>query len=672
MQKELLFGAAYYPEYMPYERIDTDFSMMKKAGMNVIRVAESTWSTLEPKDGEFDYTYIDQILKKAEEYGLQVIVGTPTYAIPSWMADAHPEVMVMTAAGRQIYGRRQIMDITDPVFLRYAERVIRKLISHVADHSCVIGYQIDNETKYYDNSSELLHQKFREHLQQKFGTTEKLNQAYGLAYWSNSISDWEHFPNPDGTINAGIAGEYDRFRRHLVTEYLQWQADIVSEYKSKEQFITQNFDFDWKGYSYGVQTDVNHYEASSAVTLAGCDIYHPSQDALTGAEIAFGGDMTRCLKMQPYLTIETQAQAFKPWTPYPGQLHLQAYSHLASGAIGMMYWNWHSIHNSMETYWKGVLSHDLQENPVYLEACQIGTEWKKLSPELQGMKKENRVALVVDNHSLTALKWFGIDPAFTYNDAVRLAYDSLYELNIECDILDVNALNTMGTGQYDMLITPALYSATEETIHNLKAFAAAGGVLVSTLRSFVSDDHFSVYPDLAPHAMNDVFGMYYQEIADPGKTTVEGSPAKYMLELLQVTDAEVLMQYEHKYWGAYAAVTENTFGKGKAYYIGTVADKKIWKKIFAKARKDVFVIHPDRQRPLSENYEWPVIIRNGMGTDGSMLHYIMNYSEQEQAIDCPYAQVKDLLTEQIFAKGDVINLHDWDVKVMKQTGKMDD
>ena len=158
MQKNLLFGAAYYPEYMPYERIDTDFSMMKKAGMNVIRVAESTWSTLEPKDGEFDYTYSDQILKKAEEYGLQVIVGTPTYAIPSWMADAHPEVMVMTAAGRQIYGRRQIMDITDPVFLRYAERVIRKLISHVADHSCVIGYQIDNETKYYDNSSELLHQ----------------------------------------------------------------------------------------------------------------------------------------------------------------------------------------------------------------------------------------------------------------------------------------------------------------------------------------------------------------------------------------------------------------------------------------------------------------------------------------------------------------------------------
>ena len=83
--EKLMFGAAYYPEYMPYDRMDQDFAMMKKAGINTIRIAESTWSTLEPEDGVFNFSYIDRILEKAQEEDMDVIVGTPTYAIPSWL-----------------------------------------------------------------------------------------------------------------------------------------------------------------------------------------------------------------------------------------------------------------------------------------------------------------------------------------------------------------------------------------------------------------------------------------------------------------------------------------------------------------------------------------------------------------------------------------------------------
>ena len=48
---KLYFGAAYYSEYLPYDRVEKDMEMMEKAGMNVIRIAESTWSTLEPQEG---------------------------------------------------------------------------------------------------------------------------------------------------------------------------------------------------------------------------------------------------------------------------------------------------------------------------------------------------------------------------------------------------------------------------------------------------------------------------------------------------------------------------------------------------------------------------------------------------------------------------------------------
>ena len=180
-----------------------------------------------------------------------------------------------------------------------------------------------------------------------------------------------------GTVNGSLGAEFEKFQRTLVDDFLAWQADIVREYKREDQFITHNFDFEWRGHSFGVQPEVNHYHAARALTIAGVDIYHPSQDELTGAEIAFGGDMTRSLKQDNYLMIETQAQGWPGWTPYKGQLRLQAYSHLASGANSVMYWHWHSIHNSMETYWKGLLGHDFQENATYREACMIGRSGRK-------------------------------------------------------------------------------------------------------------------------------------------------------------------------------------------------------------------------------------------------------------------------------------------------------
>ena len=151
----ILFGAAYYDEYMPkdLDRVDEDMRMMKEAGINLIRIAESTWSTEEPQPGVFDFTHIDRALDAAQRAGIDVIVGTPTYAVPTWMVKMHPEVLAVTPAGPGKYGARQIMDIVNPTYRFYAERIIRRLIAHVADHPAVIGYQVDNETKYYDSVS---------------------------------------------------------------------------------------------------------------------------------------------------------------------------------------------------------------------------------------------------------------------------------------------------------------------------------------------------------------------------------------------------------------------------------------------------------------------------------------------------------------------------------------
>ena len=166
--KKLLFGAAYYDEYMPYDRLDKDIEMMKKAGINTVRIAESTWSTCEPQEGVFDFSHVERVMDVMEEAGINVIIGTPTYAIPTWMVKSHPDVMAETVKGRGIYGARQIMDITHPVYRFYAERVIRKLMELSAHRKCVIGFQIDNETKYYGTAGKNVQLAFVKYLREKF------------------------------------------------------------------------------------------------------------------------------------------------------------------------------------------------------------------------------------------------------------------------------------------------------------------------------------------------------------------------------------------------------------------------------------------------------------------------------------------------------------------------
>lgn len=525
--KELLFGAAYYDEYMPYDRLQQDVAMMKKAGINTVRIAESTWSTCEPQEGVFDFSHVERVMDAMEEAGINVIIGTPTYAIPTWMVKSHPDVMAETVKGRGIYGARQIMDITHPVYRFYAERVIRKLMECTAHRKCVIGFQVDNETKYYGTAGKNVQEKFVKYLHRKFNNDlDAMNHEFGLDYWSNRINAWEDFPDVRGTINGSLGAEFEKFQRTLVDEFLSWQADIVNEYRREDQFITHNFDFEWRGYSYGVQPDVNHYHAAKALTIAGADIYHPTQDDLTGAEIAFGGDMTRSLKRDNYLVLETEAQGYPGWTPYKGQLRLQGYSHLASGSNSVMYWHWHSIHNSFETYWKGLLSHDMQENAPYREACIMGKEFSEIGSHLVNLKKKNDVAILVSNEALTALKWFGIEATAAgnngigYNDVVRWIYDALYQMNIECDFVWPESDNLE---QYKAIFVPALYAAPDELLERLKQYVADGGTLVATFKTAFANENIKVSHEIQPHILSNCFGINYQQFTFPKNVGLTGS-----------------------------------------------------------------------------------------------------------------------------------------------------
>lgn len=665
--EKLLYGVAYYDEYMPYERLDTDIQMMKDAGINVVRIAESTWSTHEPQNGVFDFTSVNRVLDAMHEAGIHVIVGTPTYAVPTWMVKEHPDVLAETKKGPGKYGARQIMDITSPVYLFYAERIIRKLMEQVSGHPAVIGYQIDNETKHYDTSGPNVQLQFVKYLKEKFGTTDALNKEFGLAYWSNKVNSWEDMPSVVGTINGSLGAEFSAFQRRLVDRFLSWQVDIVKEYRKPEHFITQNFDFEWRGYSFGVQPNVNHFTASEPFDVTGVDIYHPTQDDLTGIEISFGGDVARSTKGKNYLVLETEAQAFSNWTPYPNQLRLQAFSHVASGANMVAYWHWHSIHNSFETYWKGLLSHDLQPNPVYNEAKTIGADFNRLSPKLVNLKKQNKVAILVSNESLTGLQWFPFNQKteLNYNDIVRLIYDELYKANIECDIVHPG---TESFDDYSLLIAPCLYVASDELLDRINSFVEKGGHALFTFKSGFTNEHIQVRTTMQPGRIAETCGVNYQMFAEPKNVKladhsynveVNENEVHTWMELLIPTTAETLARYDHPAWGEYAAVTGNSYGKGYATYVGCIVSRELMAGILQEALERAGLWGTE------QHYAFPLIIKSAVNEAGKQIKFLFNYSWNTQSIQSPYEKSIELQSGAIFEKDQELSIEPWSFFILE-------
>ena len=683
---KLYFGAAYYSEYLPYDRVEKDMEMMEKAGMNVIRIAESTWSTLEPQEGVYDFTHIDRMLDAAARHHISVIVGTPTYAVPTWLVKKYPDILAITQNGRERYGHRQNMDITDPDYLSHAERVIRVLMEHVKDVPHVIGYQLDNETKSYGTAGPRVQAMFVDYLKENFPDINDFNHEFGLDYWSNRVNDWDDFPDVRGTINQSLAAEFCKFQRSLVTKFLSWQADIVREYKRDDQFITQNFDFDWTTHSIGYQSQVDQYDASRCMTVAGADIYHPSNEELTGAEITVCGNISRSLKKDNYLILETEAQGLTPWLPYPGQLRLQAYSHIANGSNSVMYWHWHSIHNAIESYWKGVLSHDFSENETYREAVVIGNEWNKIGSHLKNLKKENKIAIMLDNASLTGFTQFPLEKAGAngYNTVMRWFSDALYRLNIEYDMISSREQDFSG---YECLIVPALYSAPESLLLALDSYVRNGGHLITTFRSGFSDEYLKIYPDMQPHILHECLGLHHDQFTHPHHVDIVPVQSDVMaaaqehfshpddsafsltssacewMELITCDTAVPVLKYSHPAYERYAAAAKNQYGNGSTLYFGTMFENdELLESVLLSFLHETGFSGGDLS---SDAPHYPLIVKRGINDSGKELCYYLNYSKDPVSVTHRGKDGIELVSETSIVCGDKIDLGGWGVAVVE-------
>lgn len=661
----ILYGASYYWEYLPYERLEKDFELMEKAGISFIRVGESTWGVLEPSDGRFDFDWLGRVLDRAHKAGIKVILGTPTYSIPAWLYKKHPEIQVKQAGQpRYTYGLRQMTDLTHPGYRRYAERIIRRLVGRFKDHPAVIGYQVDNETHPSGTADTHVQAAFRERLRKKFVTPEALNEAWGLNYWGQRVNSFDEVPPRDGAVNPGYKLEWERFEQTIATDFLGWQAAIVRELKRPDQFVTHDF-------CGGLPTDVRQFDIARALDIPAVNIYFGIQDDMTGEDIAFSGDVNRSLKRSNYLVTETTAQT-TGWSsagqfpPYDGQLRLAAYANIMSGANLVAYWHWHSLHYGQETYWKGVLGHDLEPGRVYGEVARIAQELRRVGPILVDMKKKNRVAILYSLDSLHALDIMPFDGRVGYMSLLSQLYHSLYDLNIEVDLVHPEDPRF---GDYDLVVVPALYIADDALLGKIADYVEGGGNVLMTFKSGFCDENSTVRWTPAPGPLRRACGFKYQEFTnlkqslqlrgDPFKAAGGNSVSAWAEYILPET-CRALAFYDHPVFGSYPAVTQNSFGKGTLTYEGTFLSDALQAKVVALCAEGAGIAAADAGLPAG------IKAKHGLLADGAAVHAYFNFSSVRREFVYGRENGRDILSGAPVARNGRIAIAPWDVVIVRE------
>lgn len=659
----VLYGVAYYSEYMPTDRLDKDIEMMKAANISVVRIGESTWSLYEPQDGKFDFAWMDRVLNKMQQAGIKVILGTPTYSIPAWMAYKHPEILIQYArGGKAYYGIRQNIDFTNPTYLYYSERIIRKMMERFAKHPAIIGFQVDNETTTHGANNDDVSKDFVSYVKDKFKSLDTLNKAWGLNYWGMNINTWEEFPTRDGATNPSYKLEWERYKRKMITDFLVWQTRIVDEYKRPDQFVTQCF--------MPAIEEVDQVAAGKYMDVMSINVYHPVQNDLTGVEIAFAGDYFRNIKKSNYLITETNAQT-TGWSsdsqkpPFDGQLRMNVYAHLASGANMVEYWHWHSIHNGQETYWKGVLSHDLQPNRIYAEVSKTAKELKAIGTHLVNLKKNNEVGILFSHDSNDGINFmpYSNHGGYMYQ-WLRPMHEALYKQNIEADII----LPRDDFRKYKLLIVPPLYIASDTLLDKIDKYVRGGGHVVMAMKSGFCNENSAVRPVLAPGRLRSACGFYYQEFASINEMGLKDDPyhlgpankvydwAEYIIP----ETAKPTAYYIDKHLQQYPAILKNNYGKGTLTYIGTVPGAELLRAVIKEASDNAGI------SMLPESVTYPIIVRSGINDMHKNIHYVFNYSDDPKTCVYPFKKGVDLLDRKEINNKDTVEIPAWGVRVIEE------
>jgi len=575
------YGADYYPEHWPEERWEEDARLMQAAGLNVVRMAEFAWTRMEPSEGAFNFGWLDRAIALLGRHGIRTVLGTPTAAPPAWIMAAHPDATLIREDGRPVtYGSRRNYCPNNADYRRHSARIVTAMAEHYSGNPLVIGWQIDNEFggRCYCPVCQAAFQRW---LQDRYGSLEALNAAWGTEFWSHIYSAWEQIPLPwaaTGTHNPSLALNYRRFMSDSYVDYQRAQIDILRQI-CKDVPITHNM----MGFGY---PNLNYFDLARDLDWVSWDNYPRLRGEPDPAARALAHATMRGLKGKPFWVMEEQAGptggSTVALTPRPGEIPYWAWQAVAHGADGIVYFRWRTARFGAEEYWHGILDHHGIPGRRYDEVRSMGEVLERMGDRLDGSRVSASVAMVLSYDSRFAFQNQSHNPHLDYPRVFASLYRALWKRNIGVDIVPCVA----ELGRYRIVLAPMLYLLDADTAERFRSYVAQGGTLVMTCRSGVMDMDNVVVDTRLPGLLSALFGIEVEEydsledgraVAIKGVGPLQGprGEGSAWADVLALQQAESLACYEGEYYASRPTITASRVGKGRAVYLGTLPDEAL-------------------------------------------------------------------------------------------------
>ena len=585
-QARIWYGGDYNPDQWPEEVWDDDVRLMKKAGVNLVSVGIFSWAKIETSEGVYDFDWLDRIINKLGEAGIAVDLASATASPPMWLTQAHPEVLWKDYRGDVCQpGARQHWRPTSPVFREYALKLCRAMAEHYKGNPYVVAWHVSNEYgchNRFDYSEDAEH-AFQQWCEERYGTIDAVNDAWGTAFWAQRMNDFSEIVPPrfigDGNfMNPGKLLDFKRFSSDALKAFYIAERDALAEI-TPDLPLTTNFMVSASG------SVLDYDDWGDEVDFVSNDHYFIPGEAHLD-ELAFSASLVDGIaRKDPWFLMEHSTSAVNwreiNYRKEPGQLVRDSLAHVAMGADAVCYFQWRQSKAGAEKFHSAMVPHAGEDSAVFRDVCELGADLNKLSDEgiLGSRLAKSRVAVVFDYESEWATEHTATPTQHVHHVDEPLAwFRALADQGVTADVVPVRG----AWDGYEMVVLPSVYLLSEETTRRVRDYVVGGGRLVVTYYTGISDEKDHVWLGGYPGSIRDVVGVRVEEFMPMGNDFTgvpdhldlsNGAVAHDIADVIGSVDgtATVLATFKDNPWtgmDGVPAIVANTFGEGRSVYVG--------------------------------------------------------------------------------------------------------
>ena len=585
-QARIWYGGDYNPDQWPEEVWDDDVRLMKKAGVNLVSVGIFSWAKIETSEGVYDFDWLDRIIDKLGAAGIAVDLASATASPPMWLTQAHPEVLWKDYRGDVCQpGARQHWRPTSPVFREYALKLCRAMAEHYKGNPYVVAWHVSNEYGCHNrfDYSEDAERAFRKWCEERYGTIDAVNDAWGTAFWAQRMNDFTEIVPPrfigDGNfMNPGKLLDFKRFSSDALKAFYVAERDALAEI-TPDLPLTTNFMVSAAG------SVLDYDDWGREVDFVSNDHYFIPGEAHLD-ELAFSASLVDGIaRKDPWFLMEHSTSAVN-WRPVnyrkePGQLVRDSLAHVAMGADAVCYFQWRQSKAGAEKFHSAMVPHAGEDSAVFRDVCELGADLNTLADNgLLGTKlAKSKVAVVFDYESEWATEHTATPTQKVHHvDEPLQWFRALADHGVTADVVPVRG----AWDDYEMVVLPSVYLLSEETTRRVRDYVVGGGRLVVTYYTGISDERDHVWLGGYPGSIRDVVGVRVEEFMPMGDDfpgvpdclgLSNGAVAHDIADVIGSVDgtATVLETFKDDPWtgmdGA-PAIVAHTFGEGRSVYVG--------------------------------------------------------------------------------------------------------